>query len=254
MAPRPLSCALGLTLALMLAGCPTTEAPPDPVLPASLAAQTSTAALMASAIAGELAYNIADPPGLGGCPSGTWDGDILTLSYAGGCVPDSGITPDLISGQATLTVAGGSGVFVGDIESPGFENLPLVGEVSGTTSPAGDLLSADVELAGLTWTASGNEVTFDGLLEVAADADGFVLNTASATFFAGWDPIVELDLVEVTVARGELGACYVPDGGSARMERDSWDATIVYSPDTATNGSVTVAFTDRDPEPAIPCP
>lgn len=254
MAPRPLTCALGLILALMLAGCPTTEAPPDPILPATLAGQTSSSALMASTIAGELAFNIADPPGLGGCPSGSVDGDVLTLSYGAGCVPDSGITTELVSGQAVVTVAGGSGVFVGDLESLGFENLPLVGEVSGTTSRAGDLLSADVEFVGLTWTEDGREVTFDGLLEVAADGGGFVLNAASATFFAGWDPIIEVDLEEVTVARGELGACFVPDGGTIRMERDSWDATIVYSPDVAASGAVTVLFGDRDPETAVPCP
>ena len=254
MAPRPLSCALGLVLALMLAGCPTTEAPPDPILPASLAASTSTAALMASAVAGELALNVAEPPGLGGCPSGTVDGDVLTLDWGAGCLPDSGITADLISGSAVITVAGGSGVFVGDVESMGFADLPLVGEVSGSTSRAGDLLSADVEFVGLTWTEEGTEVSLDGLLEIAADADGFLLNASSATFFPGWAPVVELDLEEVTVARGELGACFVPDGGIARMERDSWDATIAYSPDVASSGTVTITFGDRDPETSSPCP
>ncbi len=251
MAPRLLS---GLILALVLAGCPTTEAPPDPILPASLAAQTSTAALMASTVAGELALNIAEPPGLGSCPSGTWDGDVLTLDYGDGCVPESGVTTELVSGKAVVTVAGGSGVFVGDLESLGFADLPLMGEVSGSTSRAGDLLSADVEFVGLTWTEDGTEVSLDGLLEVAADADGFVLNAASATFFAGWNPIVEVDMEEVTAARGDLGACFVPDGGTIRMERDSWDATIAYSPDVASSGTVTVTFGDRDPETATPCP
>ena len=254
MTPRPLTCALGMVLALTLAGCPTTEAPADPVIPVALAAQTSTAALMAATVAGELALNVAEPPGLGGCPAGTVDGDVLTLTWGAGCVPDSGITAELVTGQAELTVASGSGYFVGDVAGLGFVDLPLIGEVSGTTSRAGPLLSADVQFAGLTWTENGSEVTFDGLFEVAADADGFVLNASSAAFFPGWEPEVELDLVEVTAVRGALGACFVPDGGTIQLERDGYEAALAYSPGVAETGTVTVTFEDRDPETYSPCP
>jgi hypothetical protein len=169
-------------------------------------------------------------------------------------VPDSEITTEVVSGQASLTVAGGSGYFVGDVESLGFVDLPLVGEVSGTTSRAGDLLSADVQFSGLTWTEDGSEVSLDGVFMVAGDVDGFVINASSAVFFPGWTPNVEFDLEEITVARGELGACFLPDGGTVTMERDDYDATIAYSPEVASSGTVTITYGDRDPETFSPCP
>lgn len=243
-----------LLLAAIASGCPAAEPEPAPVISALLAGTASSSALMAATIAAELAICVADPPGPGGCPAGAQDGDSLTLSYGSGCVPDSGITGELISGQATLTVAGGSGVFIGDLETLGLPDLPLIGEVSGTTSRAGDLLAADVQFAGLSWTLNGRDVTLDALFEVSADPDGLVLDASSGSFVPGPDVVVDFDVDGVGAAWGTMGACFVPAEGTIALERDTYTATIAYSPETAESGRVTVLFGDREPESLAPCP
>jgi hypothetical protein len=253
MVRRTLIAALALLLPLVVAACQTTVPAPEPLLPRALVGQSMQAALMAATVGAEVAINVADPPGLATCPNGTHEGDDLTLDYGAGCFPASGITDETLGGAVQLTVAGGSGVFVGDLESMGFENLPLVGEISGSVSRAGDLLSADVEFRGLTWTEDGSEVVADVLFEIAADADGFVFNASAANFMPGWQPDILFELEEVTATREGLGSCFVPDGGTLLLDRDSYTATIVFSEETASSGDVQIDYNDRDSEPFSPC-
>lgn len=243
-----------LLLSALLCGCADTVGEPEDIISGDLAGRVMRGVLMASTLASELALNTAEPPGPGGCPSSSDDGDDLVLDYATGCTPASGITPDTVGGVARLTVAGGMGVFVGDVQAFGFDDLPLTGELSGDVSRAGDLLGADLDWASLGWAEGGADNVLDVLIEIEGDSDGFMFNVSSGRFMRGQDIEVDFDLVDVTVAHGALGSCFVPDGGSLSVVRLGAEATLEFTPDSASSGDVRATFNERDPETIRPCP
>jgi hypothetical protein len=244
-----------IAVLLIGTGCTGTQGQPERIISGDLAGQVVRAALMTGTLAAEIALNTAEPSGPGGCPSTTVDGDQLTLDYGGGCVPESAITLDSIGGSVDLIVAGGMGVLVGELQAFGFTDLPLSGSLSGDTSRAGDLLSADIDLEGLSWTEGGVENTLDLLFEIEADTDGFLLNAGPATFVRGQPPEFFFWVEDVTVPRDGMGACFVPDGGSIRIERLGATAAITFSEETAASGSVSVIYNDTDePDTFALCP
>jgi len=242
-------------LAAGLAGCGATQGQGEPIISGDLAGRVARAALMTGTLAAEIALSAAEPSGAGGCPSTSSDGDELSLDYGVGCVPQSGITLDPIGGSVDLVVAGGMGTFVGDVQAFGFADLPIVGALSGDTSRQGDLLSADVDLENFGWTADGVDNTLDILFEIEADSDGFLFNAGPATFLRGQPPETFFGVEDVTAPRDGVGVCFVPDGGSIRMERLAATATITFSEESAASGSVSVVYNDRDePETFVLCP
>ncbi len=244
---------LGAALAVLTACGPIGE--PEPIISGDLAGRVAQASLMTGALAVEIALSSAEPSGPGGCPSTSQDGDDLTLDYGVGCVPESGITTETIGGTVDLVVAGGLGAFVGEVQTFGFENLPLVGDLSGDASVAGDLAGADVELTGLGWTSDGVDNSLDILFEIEGDADGFILNAGPATFVRGQPPELFFHVEDVAVPRDGMGACYVPTSGQIRMERLGATATLTFSEEVAASGSVSVVYSDReDPDTFALCP
>lgn len=233
-------------LSVALSACGITQGEPEPIISGDLAGRVARAALMTGTLAAEIALSTAEPSGPGGCPSTSVNGDQLLLDYGVGCVPESAITLDSIGGNVDLVVAGGMGTFVGDVQAFGFADLPLVGSLSGDTSRAGDLLAADIDLENLGWTADGVDNTLDVLFEIEADSDGFLLNAGPATFLRGQPPEVFFHVEDVTVSRDGMGACFVPDGGSIRMERLAATATIAFSEEAAASGAISVVFNDRE--------
>ena len=260
---------LRLTLSLLLvgamaSGCANTVGDPEDIISGDLAGRVMRGVLMASTLSTELAWNTGEPPGTTGCPAAAEDGDDLVLDYATGCTPESGITPDTVGGVVRLTVAGGMGVFVGDVQAFGFDDLPLTGEVSGDVSRAGDLLGADVDWVGLSWAEDGEDNTIEALIEIEGDEDGFLLNATSGRFLRGQNVEIDFDLEDASVARGSMGTCFVPDGGSLslvrlggrarRRRRGPAPPTLEFTPDAASSGDVRASFNERDPETISPCP
>ena len=243
-----------LVAALAVAGCGNTGGEPEQIISGDLGSRVSSGTLLAATLAAEVALVVAEPPGPGSCPSIDADGDQLTLDYGTGCVPSSGVTTEPIGGTVTLVVAGGMGVFAGEVQSFGFSDLPMVGELSGDVVRAGDLLSADVEFEGLNWTEAGTDNTLDALFEIEADDGAFLLNARTGSFLRGQPLAVEFDLEEVGTSAGAMGACFVPEAGTIRLERGAATATLTYTADSASSGSVGISYNDRDPETLTPCP
>lgn len=208
---------------------------------------------MLGALAAELTLNISEPPETGACPVTDQDNDELTLDYGSSCVPTSGLTEDFLSGSVSLTLAGGSGVFVGSLHSLGFTDLPVVGSLSGQVTRAGDLVSADIEFSEVSWTEDGLANSVDALFEVSIDGDEVLLDVASAVFVRGNPPEFRVDLEGITPAPLALGSCWVPDGGQIVLERDAATATLSYSEVAHASGEVPVAYGSRDPVTIDPC-
>jgi len=249
-----LQVALAATLLLAATGCENTGADTEAIISGELGIRVTTGSLMAATLATELALAVTETPEPGACPFASQDGDDLTLDFGTGCVPDSGTTTEPISGMARLIVAGGSGDFIGELQSLGFQDLPVVGEVSGSVTRAGDLLSADVQLTGLTWTDDGSDNAIDALFELSADSEIFEVNVSAGDFVRGPPPDLLFELVDVQVPRGGMGACFVPQAGSAQLERLAATANLDFSSEAASSGVVSVSYNDRDPDTLTLCP
>ena len=208
---------------------------------------------MLGALATEIALNISAPPGPGACPGGVESQDHLSLDYGGGCISETGLFEVELSGAVSLTLAGGSGVFVGDVNSMGFSDLPALGAVSGEVSRAGDLVTADIEFSGLVWTDSGLENTFDGLFELTVDGDDVLMNVAAAEVIRGGVPEFRVDLEDIVPGEASMGPCWVPADGQIVLEREAASATVSYSEVAQATGEVPVEYGSRDPATIEPC-
>ena len=251
---RPTLAALGLPLVLLgLPGCVDTDAAPDLQITDGLVEDVTRGSLMLGALAVELALNVSEPPPVSGCPSGIQDQDSLTLNYGAGCLPESGLFELGLLGSASFTLAGGSGVFVGEVTSLGFPDLPLLGSVSGQVSRAGDLVSADLEFSDLVWTDSGLENRFDGLFELSIDGEDILLNLAAGRMLRGGEPHFRVDLEDIVPAPLSMGPCWLPISGQATLERDQDTAMMTFTETTGSNSEVEVEYGSRDPAMIEPC-
>ena len=253
----PLSCFLncgliGLLLAPAL-GCRDVDNSSELRITDELAAEVSRGSLMLGALAAELALNVSAPPAMSSCPITFQEQDDLSLDYGAGCVSESGLFELGLSGSVSLTLAGGSGVFVGEIHSLGFPDLPVLGNVSGQVSRAGDLVTADIEFSTLTWTDDGLDNSFDGLFEISLDGEDILINVASASLVRGAVPEFRIDLEDIIPAPMSLGACWIPAEGQIVLEREAASATLSYSEVAYATGEVPVAYGSREPVSLEPC-
>jgi hypothetical protein len=238
---------LALAAAQLVACDGTQPGDEDPPIPGEAAGRIAAAMVMAGGLALEIASVVAEPPPMGGCPLVHEDGDTWSLDYGAGCTPSSGLLAEDLVGSATLTVAAGSGVFVGTLDGLGFGGEGASGGVSGNSSVAGELASADVQFDGLSWAADERENVLDGVFEGSADAASITLVADDADVLHGGDePVFRAWLDEATVARGALGPCSIPTAGSLRLERELVSATMTFSEEAASSGSVPISYSDRD--------
>jgi len=250
---RPIRCLLTLLCCVQTLGCADTGGESELLITDDLVAKVSRGSLMLGTLAAELALNISAPPGPAACPGGSLDQDELSLNYGGGCLSDTGLSDTGLSGAVSLTLAGGSGVFVGDINSLGFPDLPVLGSVSGQVSRAGSLVTADIEFSSLTWTDNGLDNTWNGLFEITIDDDDILMNVASGSMLRGGAPEFEVDLQDIVPAPASLGACWVPEQGQMILEREGANATLSYSEVAHATGQVPVLYGSEDSVALNPC-
>jgi len=249
-APAPI--ALVALLSAML-GCSQGPEIDDQIISGSLATTISNGTYMAATLGIELALLADERPALGSCPGVTEDGNEFLLEYGTGCAPTSGITPDLVSGHAQLTLASGLGAFVGDIEGLGFDNLATWGSVSGNVSTAGDLVTIDVAFEDLVW-GENNEYALDMFFEIQGDATAYRIEASSGVFLPISVPEAFIDLDGVEAPRGALGPCTLPSAGTMRIERGYASAELTYTPENSAAGSVDISYNEGQVGTIAPCP
>ena len=250
----PIRCLLTLLCCVQTLGCADTQQDLELLLTDNLVSEVSRGSLMLGTLAAELALNISAPPAQGACPSGFQEQDELSMDYGAGCISDTGLSETGLSGAVTITLAGGSGVFVGELNSLGFPDLPLLGNISGQVSRAGNLVTADIEFSSLSWTDSGLDNVWDGLFEITIDNDDILMNVASGSMLRGGVPEFEVDLQDVVPAPTSLGACWVPEQGQIILEREGANATLTYSEVAHATGQVPVVYGSEETAALTPCP
>lgn len=245
-----------VSLALVaFTGCENTGAETDPLISNELVARGVRVTSLSTLVGAELALVASEPPtGSTSCPLVTNEGDEWAFDYgAAGCVPDSGLTEDLLVGTIQLTVAGGSGAFLGTLTEVGVEGSTLTASVSGNTSTAGSLLTADIDLGTATWARAQVSFTFDVFLELAGDADNVSLFVDSGELLGSDEIPLFIDVDEASTPRDELGGCFVPGAGSITLLRDLGVSDLDFTTETHSSGSVTATHNDRDPAAVSPC-
>jgi hypothetical protein len=244
-----------LLAVLAVAGCENTGAEKDPLIPNVLASRGVQVTSLATLVGTELSLVASEPPeGFATCPEVSREGDVWTFEYGvAGCVPDSGLTQDAVVGTVELTIAGGSGAFLGTVTEFGIAGSTLTASVSGSTSTAGALITADVDLGTATWLQGQTEFTYDAFLEIAGDADDVSLFVDSGELLGESGIPTFTDVDEASTPRTELGGCFVPAGGSLTLLRELGRSEMTFTEETHSTGRVSPTHNDRDPEPIVPC-
>lgn len=250
---QPIHFLLALLCSVQALGCADTSEDPTLLITDSFVSEVSRGSLMLGTLATELALNISAPPAPGACPAGHQEQDELSLDYGPGCLSDTGLSATGLSGSVTITLAGGSGVFVGDVHSLGFPDLPVLGSVSGQVSRAGNLVTADIEFSSVSWTDSGLDNVWNGLFEITIDNNDILMNVSSGSMLRGGAPEFEVDLQDIVPAPNSLGACWVPEGGQIILEREGANATVSYSEVAQATGDITVLYGSEDTVTLSPC-
>jgi len=247
---------LAISLLVAAAGCTNTGAETDPLIPNELVVRGVQITSLSTLVGTEVARVASEPPeGFSTCPEVDEEGDVWTFDYgAEGCVPDSGVTEDLVVGTVELTIAGGSGAFLGTVTGMGVGTSTMTAEVSGSTSSAGDLLTADIDFGTATWTRDTVEFSWDAFVEITGDADeiGLTVDQGVLTAVNGGEPLY-VDIEEVATPRDGVAGCAVPGGGSITLVRDLGRSNLDFTEDTHTSGSITATHNDRDPAAVTPC-
>ena len=235
-------------------GCVNTGASNDPEIPDELVRRGVQAMSLATLVGAELGSVISTPPeGFSTCPSAVQDGDGWTFDYGlEGCVPDSGLTTDTVLGLIEVTVAEGSGAFIGSFTEMGVGDSVLSGSISGDTSAAGDLLQVDLDLTAGTWLRGPATFELAAFLEVTGDADGVGLFVDAGQLTGSEGPI-SIDVGDAVTPKEGLVACAVPAEGDMTLLRDVDRADLTFSPDSHGSGTVTANFSDRDPATVTVC-
>ncbi len=239
---------------VLTSGCVNTGASNDPEIPDELVRRSVQAMSLATLVGAELGTAISAPPeGFGACPSSTQDGDSWTFTYGlEGCVPSSGLTEQTMVGLIEVTVAEGSGAFIGSVTEMGVGVSLLSGAITGNTSVAGDLLQADLDLTAGTWMREAASFEFAGFLELTGTAEEVSLFVDGAEM-VGTESILRIDVADSVTPREGLRACTVPAAGSMTLARDTSRADLTFSPDSHASGNVTASFSDREPAPVTVC-
>jgi hypothetical protein len=241
-------------LPLVAAGCVNTGASNDPEIPDELVRRGVQSMSLATLGGAELGSVISTPPdGFSTCPSAVQDGDGWTFDYGlEGCVPDSGLTTDTVLGLIEVTVAEGSGAFIGSFTEMGVGESLLSGSISGDTSAAGDLLSVDLDLTGGTWLRGPASFELSAFLEITGDADSVGLFVDAGQLTGSEGPL-SIDVDDAVIPREGFVACTVPAEGGMTLLRDVDRADLTFSSDSHQSGNVTANFSDRDPSTVTVC-
>ena len=170
-------------------------------------------------------------------------------------MPDSGLTGDVLSGVFNLTVPAGTGLFDGTLSAMGPGESAATGSIIGSASRAGDLLSAEIDLVDVAWAdLRGESPIVNAFYDIDGDANRITINVDGGTWDRGQARAYVFWLDGVVVPRGTLDTCVIPDAGTFRVQRDNIEATVVFSPEAAAEGTVSVSISGAD-EPASlrPC-
>lgn len=246
----------GVLLPLVLGvGCVNTGAENDPEIPDELVRRSVQAMSLSTLVGAELSSVISSPPaGFASCPGVVQDDDSWMFDYGvDGCVPDSGLTTDTVLGVIEVTVAEGSGAFIGTFTEMGVTESVLSGSITGDTSAAGDLLSADLELTGGAWMRGTATFSLDAFFEITGTADEVSLFVDGAQLGGAEDVPLLIDVDDAVTPSAGLVGCAVPAGGRMTLFRDAARADMTFSADSHASGNITANFSDRDPAPVTAC-
>lgn len=236
-------------------GCENTGAQTDPLISNELVARSLQVNALSTLVGTELSLVASEPPqDFSSCPEVSQSGDVWTFDYGPeGCVPDSGLTEDVVVGTVSLTVAGGSGAFLGTVTDMGVGDSTLVAEVSGSTSTAGDLVTADVDMGTMTWTRGQVSFTYDAFLELEGNSESISVYVDSGELLGGDEVPLFVNVEDASTPRGTLGGCFVPSAGGIELLRERGRTNLDFSEETHGASSVTATHNDRDPESVSPC-
>jgi hypothetical protein len=244
-----------LSVLLLCVGCENTTSEIERGISPPAAGLTFTGALAGALLAAETAWVVdADALDELECPGAEMDSDDLRAEYAD-CVPDSGLTTDVLSGVLNLTVPVGTGLFDGTLSAFGSDESFATGSLTGSASRSGDLLSADVTLTDMAWAdLRGETPVLNGFFDIDADADAITINVDGASWDRGETRDYTFWLEDVVVLRGELDNCVIPQSGSFRVQRDGVEANIEFSPEAAEEGVVSVTIIGQEESSSLrPC-
>lgn len=235
-------------------GCVNTRASNDPDITDELVRRGVQAMSLATLVGAELGSVVSNPPeGFSTCPSVAQDGDGWAFDYGlEGCVPDTGLTADTVLGLIEVTVAEGSGAFIGSFTEMGVGDSLLSGSISGDTSAAGDLLQVDLDLSAGTWLRGPATFELSAFLEVTGDADGLGLFVDAGQLTGSEGPIT-IDVGDAVTPKDGLVACVVPAEGEMTLVRSDQRADLTFSADSHASGNVTANFSDREAATVTVC-
>ena len=210
---------------------------------------------LATLVGTEVGSVISSPPeGFSPCPTVAQDGDDWTFDYgAEGCVPSSASTAETLVGLIEVTVAGGSGAFLGSFTEMGVGDSLLSGSITGDTSAAGDLLQADIDLTGGVWMRGAATFDLTAFLEITGTAPEVSLFVDSAVLAGAESPTLTIGVENAITPREGLAACAVPAEGGMTVFRDEHRADLTFTADAHASGNITAAFSDRDPASVTVC-
>lgn len=229
-----------LCTALIACGGASTGDVPEQVDAAVVASQE---ALQAAALTAEASKQVvgdsfrADNP----CPAITKEGSItnftVTADYGDGCVPDSGLIADEVSGSVGVTAQEQSlTVDLGQLTTSG---TTVDGSVKGAYAFAGVnalVLSMDADLS-MTGTNNGHYVQDIDLTLTLTDAQLMGTSVAAGDVY---EATVIFEMVVLDYASAAQGACILPSSGTAYVDLDGLAASIAFDADTPATGTADV--------------
>jgi len=244
-----------LIVAVALVGCQNTTSDVETGVSVPAAGLVFTGALASALLSAEAAWVVSAPePDTLQCPVTDLDGDDLHAEYVD-CLPESGLTSDVLAGAINLTVPAGTGLFDGTLSALGSGDSTATGSVTGSGSRAGDLLSADVTVTDLAWVELRTESpVINAFFAMDADADEAIVNVDGGVWDRGQGRVYDFWLEDVVVPRGAFDTCVIPEAGTFRVQRDNVEARIDFSPEAAADGAVSVNIIGGDDASSLrPC-
>jgi hypothetical protein len=241
-------------VALLCLGCPDTDADYESPLSNELYGAMTGAISMAASLGAEIAVDVAAPPGPGGCPASSMDGDDLTLDFGNGCQASSGLLGAPVGGLVELLMPTTEDLFLGDVDGLGFQDLPAMGSISGVIVRTGDVVSSDLRWEDLTWTQGGVDFILSALFSIEVDATHTTVNVPAGTILRGNGDPFSFSWDGVVLANGLLDACSRPSAGDQYLEWMGVSGETTFDADTDASGTIGITFTDREAQSLVICP
>ena len=251
--PRPFRVARGLALVLvLLGGCEETEAPITQ-LDAAHAKLATTELLRLSGLGIELVTALHEGDSGSQCPVVERDGDRVELDYGGGCPPESGTTLEGLSGQISFTVAPATGWFVGSFEGVGYSGHAVRGALSGNHFYEAGLARFDVQMSEIQ-RMDRDDLRLDALLQIQELEDSYIINIEGGSLAGPELPDTDISFIAVTVQKGSLDSCILPNAGSVELRRSAQFGVLGLSADTVAAGRASFAIGEEEFPPLVLCP